>query len=171
MNDTRANDDGTYVILVAVEVTASDRDEAMRLVVEKMPPFDYDAPRARRVECWWIAEDNRIDGSDNDPAVFVPLGEQDTWAQRVDAERNLSDLLPVALYEGGLEVAHPDPHGADERPAGALMFGVVTEESDDEYEEGCYDYVLGHWPDGEEWVELARWPHDWDIAASMRGQA
>jgi hypothetical protein len=28
------------------------------------------------IDCWWIAEDDRIDGSDNDSAVFVPKGFQ-----------------------------------------------------------------------------------------------
>jgi hypothetical protein len=28
---------------------------------------------------WWVAEDDRRDGSDNDSAVFVPKGEQVKW--------------------------------------------------------------------------------------------
>ena len=28
------------------------------------------------MECWWIAEDDRRDGSDNDSAVFVHPGKQ-----------------------------------------------------------------------------------------------
>jgi hypothetical protein len=162
-SDTRSNDTGTTVVLIAVEVRASSQAEAQELM--RQPSL-----AGQHVESWWFAEDDRHDGSDLDSAVFVPMGEQAQWAEQVRAARDLPDRLDVTLYDGGLEVGNPHvpAEAAALRPAGALMFGVVTEESEDEDEEGCYDYVLGHWPNGEEWVELQRWPVDWDVAASMR---
>jgi hypothetical protein len=36
--------------------------------------------RDTTLECWWVAEDDRHDGSDNDSAVFVNYGsQQDAW--------------------------------------------------------------------------------------------
>lgn len=163
-SDTRSNDTGTTVVLIAVEVRASSQEDAQRLMARPSLAGEY-------VESWWFAEDDRYDGSDNDSAVFVPKGDQKKWAEQVAVERDIDDVLDVTIYDGGLEVGNPwvPAEAAAQRPAGNLMFGVVTEESDEEDQEGCYDYVLGHWPNGEEWVELARWPHDWDIVASMRG--
>ena len=34
---------------------------------------------------WWVAEDDRRDGSDNDSAVFVPKGEQQAWTDVITA--------------------------------------------------------------------------------------
>ena len=34
---------------------------------------------------WWVCEDDRRDGSDNDSAVFVPKGEQVRWTSIVHA--------------------------------------------------------------------------------------
>ena len=37
------------------------------------------------IEEWWIAEDDRTDGSDNDSAIFVPRGSQDDMARVIKA--------------------------------------------------------------------------------------
>lgn len=37
------------------------------------------------IDCWWIAEDDRIDGSDNDSAIFVPWGAQADAASHLRA--------------------------------------------------------------------------------------
>lgn len=161
-SDTRKNSDRTETVLVAIEVTADSPVAAQEALMRDVLRV------GGAVQAWWFAEDERYDGSDNDSAVFVPMGEQEAWAEQVRAARDVTDAPDVTLYDGGLEVRNPHATGADTRPAGACMFGVVTEESSDPDEEGCFDYVLGHWPNGEEWVELARWPWDWDIAASMR---
>ena len=38
----------------------------------------------RTIDCWWVAEDDRTDGSDNDSAIFVPRGAQSTLSDVVD---------------------------------------------------------------------------------------
>lgn len=60
-----------HVILVAFQVKAVDRAEAQNLLMEQLP-----RPSMNDIECWWVAEDDRIDGSDCDSAVFVKPGAQ-----------------------------------------------------------------------------------------------
>ena len=43
------------------------------------------------VDSWWIAEDERYDRSDNDSAVFVPMGQQAFWQERI---RHLAEFPP-----------------------------------------------------------------------------
>ena len=57
-------------ILVAFCVMAKDRAEAQRLLMNRLPDPEADCHNV--IDCWWIAEEDRIDGSDNDSAVFVP---------------------------------------------------------------------------------------------------
>jgi hypothetical protein len=58
------------IILVAFEVNGDDWEQAQRTLMQHLPrPFGA-------IECWWIAEDVRYDGSDNDSAVFVTPGVQ-----------------------------------------------------------------------------------------------
>lgn len=59
-----------HVILVAVHLTAPSRLDAQRAVLDLLPEVGDSTPRAT-VESWWIAEDDRVDGSDCDSAVFV----------------------------------------------------------------------------------------------------
>jgi len=59
-----------HVILVAFSVEAPSRTEAQEMLLPALP-----RPGAI-VTSWWVAEDDRIDGSDNDSAVFVPPGAQ-----------------------------------------------------------------------------------------------
>jgi hypothetical protein len=59
-----------HVFLVAVTVEAEDREAAERHLHTVLP-----APGAE-VESWWVAEDDRRDGSDCDSAVFVTPGQQ-----------------------------------------------------------------------------------------------
>lgn len=53
-----------HVILVAFTVEAPSRENAQRLLFEELPT------PGRPITSWWVAEDDRIDGSDNDSAVF-----------------------------------------------------------------------------------------------------
>ncbi len=62
----------THVIMVAFEVEGTDWEDAQRNLMAALPRPWY----TRGIECWWIAEDVRYDGSDNDSAVFVPVGMQ-----------------------------------------------------------------------------------------------
>lgn len=60
----------THTILVAFAVNATDRAEAQRLLMQRLPNPESDFHEV--IDCWWIAEDDRIDGSDNDSAFFIP---------------------------------------------------------------------------------------------------
>jgi hypothetical protein len=60
-----------HTILVAVTVEAPTKAEAERLLYQHLPHVKG------AVTSWWIAEDDRQDGSDCDSAIFVPRGSQD----------------------------------------------------------------------------------------------
>lgn len=67
-----------HVILVAFDVLAYSREQAHQRLLEALG-----RPDNNPIESWWVAEDDRTDGSDNDSAVFVPFGEQEAhnaWA-------------------------------------------------------------------------------------------
>ena len=80
MSEPQANapiteDDGEHVFLAAFSVYGVTRAQAeLRLHAElqEHPVSASDSP----IECWWIAEDDRRDGSDTDSAVFVSKGFQ-----------------------------------------------------------------------------------------------
>lgn len=60
----------SHVILVAFDVDeekATDAHEAVMWLLK-------DAVGKEKITQWWIAEDDRFDGSDNDSAVFVNKG-------------------------------------------------------------------------------------------------
>jgi len=63
--------DEEFVVLVAMTVTARHRMEAHSKIQKLLPD-----PDVTELESWWIAEDMRWDGSDNDSAVFVNVGDQ-----------------------------------------------------------------------------------------------
>jgi hypothetical protein len=67
-----------HVILVAVQVQADTRVRAHRDVAEFLNASRLGPDRHpfSKVVAWWIAEDDRVDGSDNDSAVFCNPGEQ-----------------------------------------------------------------------------------------------
>ena len=60
-----------HVIVVGFEVAGNSRAEAQRALMERLPSGGEDV-----LVGWWIAEDDRVDGTDNDSAVFVPKGSQ-----------------------------------------------------------------------------------------------
>jgi hypothetical protein len=64
-----------HIILVAVHVSAPTREAAERYLHTRLPR-PCEERRDVAVEGWWIAEDDRRDGSDNDPAVFCKQGMQ-----------------------------------------------------------------------------------------------
>ena len=82
-----------HVVLVAVEIDsdqAATLEEAQELLIEHVLPHYPDANPYTPVTGWWIAEDDRVDGSDNDSAVFVPKGWQESAAQFVARVRDLA---------------------------------------------------------------------------------
>ena len=78
-----------HTILVAFTVEGLTREDAMRsLKIELPEPDRY----VTHVSSWWIAEDDRTDGSDTDSAVFCARGLQHRASQ--------------ALFEEGLTPEH-----------------------------------------------------------------
>lgn len=63
------------VILVAYEVNAPTMKDAQETLMRYLPTPPHEVSNGE-IECWWIAEDERYDRSDNDSAVFVPMGQQ-----------------------------------------------------------------------------------------------
>lgn len=63
-----------YSILVAFCVQGTSFHDAQRRLVERLPNPEDDGHAT--IDSWWIAEDDRIDGSDNESAVFVSYGTQ-----------------------------------------------------------------------------------------------
>ena len=88
MNDVRTNGDGTHTFLVAVNVGPGMDRKAAEIRLSRYLPKPDDV-----IQEWWFAEDERYDGSDNDSAVFVHMGEQDKWAQLVSRGLPLSMAL------------------------------------------------------------------------------
>lgn len=74
-----------HIILVAFSVTAPDRAQAENLLTMSLPqPRDLTSTHSATtvtLESWWVAEDDRQDGSDNDSAVFVTPGQQERAAR------------------------------------------------------------------------------------------
>lgn len=87
-----------HVILVAFAVEGENlsRDEAAEVLLSELPRpgtkrfHRVGGPRAE-IESWWQAEDDRIDGSDNDSAVFVRAGNQ-RKAHAVLVEHDLTSV-------------------------------------------------------------------------------
>jgi hypothetical protein len=67
-----------HVILVAFEVAGNSRTDAQVALLTRLP-----RPDDGGVIAWWIAEDDRIDDTDNNSAVFVPKGEQQATTDRL----------------------------------------------------------------------------------------
>jgi len=73
--------DPAHTILVAFTVHAPTMEQAQARLMRQLPSPDH--PGVDGIDSWWIAEDERYDGSDNDSAVFVPKGKQVTWQMEV----------------------------------------------------------------------------------------
>ena len=52
-------------------------EDAQRALMARLP-----RPVGGLIESWWVAEDERHDGSDNESAVFVPAGITQHEAER-----------------------------------------------------------------------------------------
>lgn len=64
------------VLIVAVVVDAADPNSGAERVYSLLGPLT--GHRGGFLE-WWHCEDWRLDGSDNDSAVFVPFGTVEAW--------------------------------------------------------------------------------------------
>lgn len=72
-----------HTILVAFTVYAPTREDAQSRLMRLLPQPSRDG--IGTLDSWWIAEDDRVDWSDNDSAVFVPLGSQLAAARSLSA--------------------------------------------------------------------------------------
>lgn len=89
-------------ILVAVTVQGRTRAERLAALMEWLPDVgsndDYPRGHETGITSWWIAEDDRTDGSDNDSAVFVDPGKQ-SHASRVLLNRGLTQAWNVVTQK------------------------------------------------------------------------
>ena len=88
-----------HIILVAFEVTAPSRAEAHEILTPLLPRPNG-LPDPSPIECWWVAEDDRVDGSDNDSAVFVDPGKQHEASLLLANARMTADYN-IVTREGG----------------------------------------------------------------------
>ena len=66
-----------HIILVAISVTGCESRDAAQdyLIHQALPrPDDRRSEKVASIDSWWIAEDDRRDGSDTDSAVFITGG-------------------------------------------------------------------------------------------------
>jgi hypothetical protein len=73
-----------HVILVAFSVEGDTRTEAEATLRGALVPTL--SSNGGPVDCWWVAEDDRQDGSDCDSAVFVTPGAQDEASRLLERE-------------------------------------------------------------------------------------
>lgn len=123
-----------HVILVAFDVLAETRHKAQVLLMERMTgvrgPFHLTANHPL-VDSWWIAEDDRADGSDSDSAVFVEPGRKGhaaavLHALEITARHN---LVPEGEREAIVRWDIAGQVGADsndEVPTGAVYADALT---------------------------------------------
>lgn len=65
------------VILVAFDLTGPDPENVQQWLMDNLPkPGPGGDNDEIDLDCWWIANDERFDGSDTDSAVFVTKGRQ-----------------------------------------------------------------------------------------------
>lgn len=102
-----------HVILVAFHVTGPDREAAERALLANLPRPGVLNPYfdSTRLEEWWVAEDDRRDGSDNDSAVFVSPGNQQRAFEVLHAEGltpDVNDPRMTYFYEHVLRAEPPE---------------------------------------------------------------
>jgi hypothetical protein len=97
-SDVRYTEEGIYTFLIAFVVAGDSRGEAEASLLLSLPrPKGHgygDRQAYDWLDCWWVAEDDNQDGSDNDAAVFVPPYQQTAWARLV---RNAQGKCPGCL--------------------------------------------------------------------------
>lgn len=102
----KATTEPVHTILVAFTVHAPTVELAQQRLMVRLPGG---VPDLNHVDSWWIAEDERYDGSDNDSAVFVPKGEQEKWHRKVE---DAWGMVPCETCDGTGNSGHdhnPEP--------------------------------------------------------------
>lgn len=82
-----------FSFLVGIGSEGENREAAELALQGVLVPLLKSRNPASPIEAWWIAEDDRRDGSDCDSAVFVPLGSQ--ASSRALLEPELEGPRPV----------------------------------------------------------------------------
>jgi hypothetical protein len=99
----------THVVLMAISVKAATRKEALTEVAGMMPRHFGEARNGVTLECWWQAEDDRIDGSDNDSAVFVHPGATERAFEALHLRGLTADCnRPAGAANGHFETREDD---------------------------------------------------------------
>jgi hypothetical protein len=111
-NDYPDNYTPEFVFLVGLQVRGDTRAEAESNLMHFLPrPTSAEAPSP--VECWWIAEDDRNDRSDNDSAVFVDPGAQPLASSLLFA-LGVAGSCNVVEREGGQFTGAYEPSNASD---------------------------------------------------------
>jgi hypothetical protein len=89
-----------HTTLVAFVNLASSRQEAQALVMSLLPreSINTAAWDGSNLDCWWLAEDDRIDGSDTESAVFIPEGDPKGLRMKQADVRLLLDYMQAHDY-------------------------------------------------------------------------
>lgn len=129
-------DDPEHTILVAFTVDAPDWEQANRQLMSALPHVEdlYDGPSG--ITSWWVAEDVRFDGSDNDSASFVPGSGAANWPANSRRRHKANHGGPA--YVGGDERDQPTPSRDDILGA---IYKVGNGETDADFEKAA-DAVL-----------------------------
>lgn len=105
-----------HVILVAFVVEAPNRENAVRFIQSHLHAWVPMGTGPHNVssylDSWWVAEDDRADGSDNDSAVFCEYGSQPEVASAI---KNLRESRPYT-YPDHPEASSDDPLGQPSPP-------------------------------------------------------
>lgn len=110
-----------HTILVAVTVETHDRAQAHDRLMRILPrpggvPW---------LESWWVAEDDRRDGSDNDSAVFVERGSQHrAHVELVKAGLTAEHNRPDHQVNRGCHACAAGLHDTPMRPGPCLCCGA-----------------------------------------------
>lgn len=99
------------VLLVAFALdTDAQRETAERSLMNLLPRPGADLAAGGQLECWWIAEDDRHDGSDNDSAVFVHPGAAEAAFRLLHAVGlTAAHNQPAVASLGSFEPPEADP--------------------------------------------------------------
>lgn len=120
-----------HVILAAFTVEAATRAQAHAAVLQGMPH------PGGAITSWWVAEDDRTDGSDLDAAVFVSPGKQ--------------QAAHFLLERAGLTASHNEPVGEVDDELKAKLVQMVrdaevallrSEGDDEDYHHGYANALL-----------------------------
>lgn len=98
-NDLHGHFTPEHVFVVGLQVRGETRAEAETTLMHFLPRPNG-LPDPSPVECWWVAEDDRNDRSDNDSAVFVDPGAQHLASSLLFA-LGMSGSFNVVQREGG----------------------------------------------------------------------